>query len=142
MKHFNTLLGAAALCLVGMQAHAADITVTITGVSSDAGTVRAALHDGAEGFPRERQMVAGVFVEASAGAVTLVFEDVPAGRYAISAFHDQDGDNALSANLLGIPNEPFGFSNDARGSFGPPEFEDAAFEVSSEDISLTFTFAN
>ena len=118
---------------------AADLTIQVTGVSSDDGTVRVALHDGAEGFPRDRQMIAGRFANASTQGVTLIFKDVAPGRYAISAFHDLDGDEALSTNLLGIPTEPFGFSNNAVGSFGPPDFEDAAFTVQDADHLLTFS---
>ena len=55
---------------------AADLTIQVTGVSSDDGTVRVALHDGAEGFPRDRQMIAGRFANASTQGVTLIFKDV------------------------------------------------------------------
>lgn len=133
LKHTIAVL----ICLFSTSVKAADVTVTFTGIASTQGAVRAALHDGAEGFPRERKMVMGKFTAASSpNGVTLVFEGVAPGRYAITAFHDEDGDEALSTNLLGLPNEPFGFSNDARGSFGPPSFDDAAFEVADEDLSL------
>jgi len=42
---------------------------------------------------------------------------------------------------MGMPNEPYGFSNDARGSFGPPSFEDASFVVGEENLSITFQMA-
>ena len=128
-----------AFSITSVSATAADLTVQVTGVSSDDGTVRVALHDGAEGFPRDRQMTAGLFANASTQGVTLIFKDVVPGRYAISAFHDLDGDEVLSTNLLGIPTEPFGFSNNAVGSFGPPDFEDAAFTVQDADHLLTFS---
>ena len=128
-----------AFSITSVSATAADLTVQVTGVSSDDGTVRVALHDGAEGFPRDRQMIAGRFANASTQGVTLIFKDVAPGRYAISAFHDLDGDEVLSTNLLGIPSEPFGFSNNAAGSFGPPDFEDAAFTVQDADHLLTFS---
>ena len=141
MRNRKALFGSVMLTLIGVQANAADITVKITGIASDEGMVRAALHDGAEGFPSDRQMVGGVFAQASSDGVTLIFKDVTPGRYAIAAFHDEDGDEALSTNLLGIPRESFGFSNDARGFFGPPDFEDAAFDVGAEDLSLSVVVA-
>ncbi len=55
---------------------------------------------------------------------------MPKGLYAISLFQDLDNDKKVSTNFLGIPNEPLGISNDAKGSFGPPSFEDAAFNLS------------
>ena len=129
----------ALFCLFSTTVQATDVTVIITGVASTKGTVNATLHDGADGFPQERQMVMGVFAPAAQDHVTLVFKGVAPGRYAITAFHDENGDGALSTNLLGIPNEPFGFSQNARGSFGPPSFDKAAFEVSDDNLTLTFS---
>ncbi len=61
-------------------------------------------------------------------AVTFI---VPRGNYAVAAFHDEDGDGGLSTNFFGIPNEGFGFGNDARGSMGPPSFKDCVVNVSN-----------
>ena len=126
------------LCLFGLNINAADLTIRVTGIVSEKGTVRVALHDGSEGFPRDRQMVAGKSIKASTDGVTILFNDLVPGVYAISAFQDIDGDKKLSTNLIGLPTEPFGFSNDARGSFGPPDFEDAAFNIQDDDLFLTF----
>jgi len=54
---------------------------------------------------------------------------VPPGVYAVAAIHDRNGNGRLDTNLLGMPKEPYGFSRAARGRFGPPSFEDAAFVV-------------
>ena len=68
-------------------------------------------------------------VEAGAGPVEAAFE-LPAGAYAVRAFHDVDGDGELNTNPFGIPIEPFAFSNDARGRMGPPGWSAARFTVS------------
>lgn len=51
--------------------------------------------------------------------------------------HDENGNGKLDSNWLGIPSEPVGASNDARGQFGPPSFEDAAFELGPGDVTVT-----
>ncbi len=66
----------------------------------------------------------------------MVLPGVPHGVYAISVFHDVDGDGALKTNFLGIPREPIGASNDARGRFGPPSFEDMKFQLDDEEVAL------
>ena len=48
------------------------------------------------------------------------------GRYAAIAFHDENGNGKLDKNFLGVPTEPYGFSNDAQGFLGPPTFDAAA----------------
>ena len=49
------------------------------------------------------------------------------GKYAFRFFHDENSNGKLGTNWLGIPNEGFGFSNNAKGTFGPPAFEKTVF---------------
>ena len=53
----------------------------------------------------------------------------PRGQYAANAFHDENDNGELDTNLIGIPTEGYGFTNDPRTTFGPPDFEDAAVNV-------------
>ncbi len=64
---------------------------------------------------------------AHPGEVIVTIQDVPPGTYAVQAFLDDDGDERIRRNWLGIPQEGIGFSNDAPFRFGPPSFGDAAF---------------
>ena len=70
----------------------------------------------------------------------LVIEDVRAGIYAIAVFQDLNEDGILNKGAFGVPTEPYGFSNNVRGKLGPPSFDAASFDVSSEseqvDIDL------
>ncbi|MEX0284953.1 MAG: DUF2141 domain-containing protein [Paracoccaceae bacterium] len=134
------LVAATTLC-AATNAMAADLTVRISGITSTAGEIFVALHDGAEGFPRDRKMVEGKRSVADPAGVTVVFTGLAAGDYAIAAFYDEDGDGELSTNLVGMPQEPFGFSQDARGSFGPPKFADAAVTVGAAGASTSITLA-
>ena len=61
------------------------------------------------------------------GNARCVFRGIPAGSYAISAFHDLDSDNELDRKIFGIPSEPYCASRDARRAFGPPRWRDAVF---------------
>jgi uncharacterized protein (DUF2141 family) len=64
---------------------------------------------------------------ASKSPALCVFENVPAGTYGISAFHDKNDNEKLDTSVIGIPVEDYGASNNARGVFGPPKFDDARF---------------
>jgi uncharacterized protein (DUF2141 family) len=65
--------------------------------------------------------------------------DLPPGRYAIIVFHDENDDGRLNKSMLGIPNEGYGFSNNATGFLSAPSFESAAVEVGSEDRSIVIS---
>jgi uncharacterized protein (DUF2141 family) len=127
---------AAWLALVGGAAHAADVRVSIEGLRSADGKVIVGLYDKAREFPGGK-LLDGRIVASAKGAVMVTFKDVPPGRYALSAFHDVNGNGRLDADMSGIPTEPLGASRDARGTAGPPSFDDAAVTVDGEPLALT-----
>jgi uncharacterized protein (DUF2141 family) len=65
-------------------------------------------------------------IAATGRSLVVHFKDLPPGEYAAVAFQDVNGNGKLDKNLLGMPKEPYGFSNGARGSAGPPKFSAAA----------------
>jgi uncharacterized protein (DUF2141 family) len=62
----------------------------------------------------------------------IVFENIPEGEYAVTVFQDLNGNGELDTRGFGIPEEPYGFSNDARGTFGPAKFRNAKFDLSGK----------
>lgn len=108
-----------------------------TGLGSTEGTMRCGLYrdednwltttsfDSAEGAPR------------ADGTAACVFEGVPPGRYAISAFHDENDNGVLDRGVFGIPREDYATSNDAYRRMGPPRWSEALFPVGREDLELT-----
>lgn len=73
------------------------------------------------------------------GRAHWTVEAVPFGTYAVRLYHDENDNGELDTNVFGVPREAYGFSNNARGRFGPPNFEEAAFTVESDSLSLTIT---
>ncbi|MGC4066312.1 MAG: DUF2141 domain-containing protein [Polyangiaceae bacterium] len=65
------------------------------------------------------------------------FEGVRPGVYGISAYHDENANGKLDTNVLGMPTEDYGASRDARGTFGPPRFEDAKFDYRGGTLKLS-----
>lgn len=58
-------------------------------------------------------------------------------KLAVSAYHDRNSNGKLDKNSFGIPTEPYGFSRDPKRGFGPPSFEQAAFEIDRNPTSET-----
>ena len=102
------------------------IVVRLTGFQSLDGVVRIAVFDSDEFWPEDIDNSVWKFVSSVSGdAVEVEVEGLEPGSYAISAFHDRDGDAVLDRNILGIPTEKYGFSNNVRSRTGPPDFSDA-----------------
>ncbi len=117
----------------------ADLKVEVSGFSSRRGQLRLAVFRSAEGWPRDPKKVFRTAVlSITLPATTAVFEDLLPGTYAVSAYHDENGNGELDRSFLGIPLEDYGFSNDARATFGPPDFEEASFFLPVSGKTIRF----
>ena len=105
-------------------ADSGSIEFEMTGFESTAGSVLCALFDNKKDWLDNA--VDGVVAPIVDGRAVCSFENLPAGDYAIIAHHDKD-DNGKMKKTLGIPREPYVFSNNARVRFGPPSFARASF---------------
>ena len=59
----------------------------------------------------------------------ISFDSISPGKYAIQFFHDENENQKMDFNLIGIPKEKFGSSNDVKPILGPPKFEKMLFEI-------------
>jgi uncharacterized protein (DUF2141 family) len=112
------------------------LTVVVPGLASNDGKVIIALFNSAEDFEKEGDIVSSAFVEPEDQRAVWTFGDLPFGEYALRLFHDANDNEKLDTNWMGIPKEPYGFSNDARGKFGPPGYEAAKFLFESDGMTL------
>jgi len=113
--------------LLSTPAVAADLSVTVAGVKNDRGKVLVAVCTSDTFLTAGCPYTAGA--PARSGRVTVTVRGVPAGTYAVQAFHDENDNRDLDRNFLGIPEEGLGFGNDAPIRFGPPRYADAALAV-------------
>ncbi|MCA0153485.1 DUF2141 domain-containing protein [Winogradskyella vincentii] len=112
------------------------LTVHIEEANSNEGQMMIALYDSESDFLDKT--FKGTKSEISNNGCTVTFENVPEGTYAVSIFHDENKNDKLDSNFIGIPKEDYGCSNNAKGFMGPPKWKDAKFEL-KEDKSITIT---
>jgi uncharacterized protein (DUF2141 family) len=124
---------AAVLILIAGPASAARIIVTIDGLHSAQGTVFVGLYATPSKFLNGNQSDAIKKVRASTGPITVAFDNLPPGTYAVGAYHDENGNDHLDTNLLGLPVEGYALSNGVRAVMSKPTFQQAAFTVGTGD---------
>jgi len=119
------------LALSALSAQAAELELDVQGLGHGGGQLLVAVFS-AEGWLRKPIAVArqDAAIQQS-GALRLVLKDVPEGLVGVSVVHDLNGNGRLDMNVMGIPQEPTAFSNNAVGQFGPPRFDQASFELTS-----------
>lgn len=101
------------------------------------GQVAFALYDSASAFAGEEDPLEREFREIDThGSATWRVRALPFGVYAVKAYHDTNGNEALDKGAFGVPKEPYGFSRNARGRLGPPRYADARFTLDAPELSL------
>ncbi len=113
------------------------ITVTVDNVKNDTGKVSFALHT-KDTFMKGNGIM-NTETEIKDGKVTITFENVQPGDYAIMALHDENENERMDFRENGMPLESYGTSNNIM-AFGPPQYDDAKFNVEKENIEMNIRF--
>ena len=117
-----------------------NLMVVVTQIKGNAGQVAFYLFDSGDGFPMKTgKALKSGYVKTTGSTAEYTFRDIAAGDYAVFVFHDADNDKKLKTNFVGMPREGMGVSNNAKGHFGPPKFEDAMFGFKNPGQVITIS---
>ena len=130
-------LALASVVFAAGEASAARIVVTITGLKSNEGGVYVGLYATPSKFLNGAQVDVMKKVRASTGPITVAFDNLPAGTYAVGAYHDENNNNHLDTNLLGLPTEGYALSNGVRAVTSKPTFQQASFTVGNDGAAVS-----
>jgi uncharacterized protein (DUF2141 family) len=133
--HCRTLITAlaCALAFAAGPAVAARIIVTIDGLNSAQGNVFIGLYATPSKFLNGNQCDAMRKISASTGPITVAFDNLSPGVYAVGAYHDENGNDHLDTSVIGLPVEGYALSNGVRAVIAKPTFQQASFMVGAED---------
>ena len=108
------------------------LTVTVSHIKPLKGDLYVALHQRPEFFNVPDSALMKSKVKIDADSETVVFKNVPAGKYAVAVYQDENLNGVLDVSEIGIPREGYAFSGKLKGP-GKPKFEEAAFELAGND---------
>jgi uncharacterized protein (DUF2141 family) len=109
------------------------LTVKVENITEVKGKLFLSIYDKADGYPGKSELaLKRQAVPVTGTSQTYVFEGLAPGTYAVGVMHDVNDNGKLDTNFIGIPKEPVGASNDAKGHMGPPKFEDAKFSLTGD----------
>lgn len=112
------------------------LLVEVLNLRNERGMVGCALFNSAAGFPDATDKALRSMPVAILGTRAVCeFRNLTAGTYAVSVFHDENKNGKLDKNLVGMPKEGYGTSNDVRPAMSAPEFKPASFVIGSEAMT-------
>lgn len=126
----------AVLSLIAVAVQAGELAVTITDIRESQGLLMVSVVNSDAAWNNQAKPVAAQKIAAVKGEMTLNFPDLPPGKYAVQVMHDENGNNKLDANFLGIPSEGYGFSNNPN-VMRRAHFDEAVFEVGADKTVIT-----
>lgn len=137
-----TATAALLISLSGVQAaNPAELLIVVDDVRSSEGTLRIEIlevtHDDKEG-----ELLANLMLPPTVPQTEATLPGLESGRYLARVHHDLDDDGEMATNLVGMPLEPWGVSNDARGRFGPPKVADMIRELEADGDVLRMTLVH
>jgi uncharacterized protein (DUF2141 family) len=107
----------------------ANLTIRVENLLPAGGILRLGLYDRAHYPDDDSKPVASADVKASGSEVVITLRGIAPGTYAIETFQDVNADGKMDMTWLGFPEEPFGFSRDARPHLQRPSFGQVAFTL-------------
>lgn len=108
------------------------LTVEVFGLKNNTGKVFLAVFDNEGTFLKTDKEVKGMSVIIENNKAMAQFKGLKKGEYSLSLFHDKNNNNKLDTNFIGIPKEPYAFSNNATGFMGPPSFKDSKISLNAD----------
>ena len=114
-----------------------NLIINISGFPSSDGFAMVALHNSEESYQGgETSAVAKTKSMVVDQKVQIIFTNLSYGWYGVSLYHDENGSGKMDKNAMGIPKEAYGFSNNAKGFFGKPNYKDVMFQLNSAEMQI------
>ena len=118
------------------QADEGAIFITIKGIENKDGIMMIAVFNEDDKFLKVPSFSQEIPISDET-EIEVIFKNVPYRKYAVSIYHDLNENGELDSNMIMIPKEPIGFSNDYFPKFGPPKFKNAAFDLDQKELRMT-----
>jgi len=124
------------------QATAADLTIRVENVLPSGGILRLGLYDAARYPDDDSKPIASADVSAVPGETVITLHGISPGTYALQTFQDVNGNDKMDTSWIGLPQEPFGFSQDAKPFLSKPAFGQVKFILVAGENSQVIHLQN
>ncbi|MEO0339347.1 MAG: DUF2141 domain-containing protein [Bacteroidota bacterium] len=128
--------------LLSFTPHSSDIgtlQISVENIKVAEGMIWVGLYRSEEDFLiKEKAILVGINVEKE-GQMKITMPNLDYGEYAMAIFHDLNNNGEMDRNLVGIPSEPFAFSQKLKSKFKIPKFEDVKFTFEQDQQVLNTT---
>ena len=118
-----------------------DLTVNVTGLENNDGVLQFGLYNNADKFPNVGETYKMTRVKTIGSSRKYTFKSLPEGSYAVAIYQDENNNDNCDKNFIGVPTEPYAFSNDMRPKLSAPSFEDCKITLErNKTVSIKLVY--
>lgn len=114
---------------------AGDLTVKLRGIRAQTGLVKIAVVGSQDAWDGKAAPVQADGAPAQGEQATFSFKNLKPGEYAVMITHDENNNGRLDTNVMGMPLEGYGFSNNPQ-VMRKPTWDEARFSVTDSDVAI------
>ena len=108
------------------------LVLKISNIQKMQGDIKIGIFKSDSSFLKEDLALKNYSIKVIKNTAFITITDLPKGEYAISMFHDENSDNKMNTNFIGIPKEPYGFSNNVKPKMSAPKYKECKFNFSDD----------
>ena len=131
-------LSALTLSLAAISVSAQTVQFDIKEIKHNQGKLYVQIFKGEQNY-KQGKAYNYTIVKAEEGNITITFNDLEVGDYAIRYFHDENDNGDLDTNFFGFPTEGYGFSNTVKVKYGPPSYKEMSFQLAEQPVKAHST---
>ncbi|MFT3909671.1 MAG: DUF2141 domain-containing protein [Ferruginibacter sp.] len=105
-------------------AQTCNLVINVPNIKNKKGNIQVKIYNNDKSFPKANEQYREAVFKISDIPGPYLIKDLPKGIYAIAILHDENSDKKCNTNMLGIPKEGYGFSNNFRPILSAPVFKD------------------
>ena len=118
-----------------------DLTVNVTGLENNDGVLQFGLYNNPNQFPIVGETFKMIRVKTEGDSRKYTFKGLPKGSYAVAIYQDENNNDKCDKNFIGVPTEPYAFSNDIRPKLSAPSFEDCMLNLDrNKTVSIKLVY--
>ena len=115
------------------------LTLVFTNLAPAKSPVNVVFYQEKHQFLSKTDRLKGYKFTSNGNTLTVQIKNLGYGEYAIAFYQDVNSDGKCDKNFIGIPTEPYGFSNNFKPKLKAPRYKDCKFTFNENEDTLTMS---
>lgn len=119
-----------------LSAQNGNLKIIVSNIQDMQGKIYLSIYNAEDHFLEEGYEYKVIVMDVNGPEVMYELPDLNDGEYAIGLYQDTNGDGKCNRTWIGIPTEPYGFSQNYKPRLRAPSFDETKFDHNAGEIKI------